>query len=306
MKMIEPIPLDYIEDPKNTVAVFKYFGGKSKMADKILNYFPKHITYVEPFCGSASLLFKKSQSKVEVINDLNSNIVNFFRVLQNNELADRLINRLVFTLYSREEKYLANELIKTSTDPVDKAWAWFVFQNQGFGGTRSVSWGKSLSTSNKGMADVCSSWRSKLKFLDKWHDRITKVQIDHVDALECIKYWDSKDTLFYIDPPYHEDTRFVSSSKKDKYEHEFNAFNHENLINLMRELSGQVVLSCYWHDSYSTLVEDGWKRVDFSSNCNIPGRTRQLKGDAVTNTSVDRVETILIKQHVTISQKVLW
>jgi DNA adenine methylase len=184
-------------------APFQYFGGKSKMLAKLLPLLPPHKVYVEPFCGAASLFFAKPPSPVEVLNDLNEDVVNVFRVLQNKETHEELRFRLMYTPYARAEFVRALEMRgQKDLTPVDRAWAFLVRQNMGVGGTAKTSgnWGR-VFISNQGCADVCNSWLMRLSMLDAWRWRLMTVQIDCRDALEVIRYWDSPDTLFYIDPP---------------------------------------------------------------------------------------------------------
>jgi DNA adenine methylase len=127
-------------------APFKYFGGKGKMLAKLLPLLPSHKVYVEPFCGAASLFFAKPTSPVEVLNDLNEDVVNVFRVLQNKETHEELRFRLMYTPYARSEFVRAIEMLdRKDLTPVDRAWAFMVRQNMGFGGKAGANggdWGR--------------------------------------------------------------------------------------------------------------------------------------------------------------------
>ena len=126
---------------------FRWFGGKSKHAERILSFLPSGRVYVEPFCGAASLFWQKEPHPVEVLNDLHSEIVNLFRVLQDPEKVKELEYRIHWTLYSREEfvKALRMEDQEGISD-IDRAWAFYVRQNQGFGGEANSegNWGRVL------------------------------------------------------------------------------------------------------------------------------------------------------------------
>lgn len=131
---------------------FSYYGGKQRLAARICNLLPPHTVYVEPFCGSAAVYFKKGLPQIEnhnshdyreVLNDLNGLIINFFRVMQEPEQMAALIHRLGWTVYSQDEHRKAKELCKSPVDnPVLMAWAWFCnvnfsFSNQAGAGFRT-------------------------------------------------------------------------------------------------------------------------------------------------------------------------
>jgi len=99
-----------------------------------------------------------------------------------------------------------------------------------------------------------------------WHGRLSRVQLDNRDALEVIRYWDSPETFFYIDPPYVADTR----KSKKIYNHETTDDHHQKLVSLLLKIRGGVVVSGYKHEIYAPLDEAGWKRYEFEAHCHIP------------------------------------
>ncbi len=112
---------------------FPWLGGKTALAPRIIPYFPPHTLYVEPFGGAANVLLNKKPAKVEVYNDANSMLVNFFQVLRDDDRKAALMRKLECTLYAREEYALALELLEDD-DPVTRAWAFFVAQCHGISG----------------------------------------------------------------------------------------------------------------------------------------------------------------------------
>jgi DNA adenine methylase len=202
-----------IPQPSRPMAPFQWLGGKGNLARWIIKFLPRGRIYVEPFAGAASVFWHLPEPyPVEVLNDLDDRIVNLYRVLQDREKFRELLHRLIWTPYSRAEfaKALAT-LQDPEADDVSGAWAFFVAQNQGFSGrpnTMTVGqWSRALSSTCRGMAMTTSKWRSRLKLLSYWHQRLSRVQIDSVDALQAIRYWDTSDTVFYVDPPYVPETR---------------------------------------------------------------------------------------------------
>jgi len=278
-------------------APFQYFGGKGNMLTKLLPLLPPHKVYVEPFCGAASLFFAKQPSPVEVLNDLNEDVVNVFRVLQNKETHEKLRFRLMYTPYARAEFVRAIEMLKQKDlTPVDRAWAFMVKQNMGFsGGIRANAgdWSRAF-TSNQGYAKVCNNWLMRLSMLDAWRWRLMLVQIDCRDALEVIRYWDSPDTLFYVDPPYVAETR----KTLDVYAYEMTVEQHKELVELLLGIKGKAVVSGYEHPLYSPFGQAGWKVHKFHTTCHAAGRVRGsgLQGNGSASAKVPRTEVVWVKE----------
>ena len=133
--------------------------------------------------------------------------------------------------------------------------------------------------------------------LDWWHQRLSRVQLDCRDALTVIQYWDSVNTVFYIDPPYLHDTRVVGSAAK--YHHECSDEHHRELVDLLLNIQGQVMLSGYPHISYDPLVEAGWQRMTKKTACHAAGRTRGsgLQGAGAALAKAPRTEALWIKRN---------
>jgi DNA adenine methylase len=288
--------LDRIPSPPRPMAPFQWPGGKGKLARWIIQYVPSGNIYVEPFAGAASVFWHlPTPFPVEVLNDLDGDIVNLYRVLQDKAKFEELAHRLIFTPYARAEFVRALQMAKdpTATD-IDRAWAFFVRQNQGFGGIATVpgDWGRALTLTNNGMAATTSSWRSRLKLLSFWHERLSRVQIDCIDGIECIKYWDTPETIFYVDPPYVADTR------KDRrlYKNEPALAYHERLVETILAAKGKVMLSCYDHPVYAPLSKAGWHRLTMETTCYMAGKIRgsKLRNLGAAKAHVPRTETLYL------------
>jgi len=289
--------LDSIPVPPRPMAPFQWAGGKSNIAHWIIQYVPAGRIYVEPFAGAASVFWHlPNPFPVEVLNDLDGDIVNLYRVLQDRAKFEALAHRLIFTPYARAEFERALRVLKdpNATD-IDRAWAFFVKQNQGFGGktkTTTGSWGRAIDKVRNNMAATTSKWRSCLKLLGSWHERLSRVQIDCTDGLACIKYWDTPDTVFYIDPPYVPDTRKFLRL----YKNEPDLGYHERLVETILTAKGKVLLSCYDHPVYFPLTKAGWHKLTKQTVCHMAGRIRgsKLQGPGAAKAHAPRTETLYL------------
>lgn len=267
-----------------------WFGGKGHMARKILPLFPEHHTYVEPFGGGASLLFAKRPSPVEVYNDLDSGLVQFFRVLRNKEKFEEFHRLVSLTPYAREEYNYCRENWTSQEDDVMRAYMWYVVARwarsgdfEG-GGVRTV-----ISESDRNMAATCSRWLSAIEMLPQIHTRIMRVQIEHQDFRTILDRYDTSETLFYCDPPYIQSTR-----SSGEYKHEMTENDHEDFVDLLLGLRGMAVVSGYAHPIYAPLDDSGWTRHDFETACHAAGRTRAtgILGEGAALEKQKRIETV--------------
>jgi DNA adenine methylase len=230
-----------------------------------------------------------------VLNDLDGDIVNLYRVLQDKGKFEELAHRLIFTPYARAEFARALQIDKdpNATD-IDRAWAFFVKQNQGFGGIAQMegSWGRVITLIRNNMAATTSRWRSGLKLLSFWHERLSRVQIDCIDGIECIKYWDTPETVFYIDPPY------VPATRKSRrlYKNEPSLAYYERLVESVLTAKGKVLLSCYDHPVFAPLAKGRWRKLTRETACYMAGRIRgsKLQGAGAAKAHVPRTETLYL------------
>lgn len=230
-------------------------GGKYSHLNYLLPLLPQTKVYVEPFAGSAAALLNREPSSMEIYNDLNSDIVNFFRVLRDNK--QELIRRLELTPFSREE---FGEAIESDfgDDGVEKARKFFIKMlqsrlNKVTGNLSIGRWNFSINPERRQTAGV-SRYTNKIKMLDVIAKRLLQVQIEHYPALKVIELYDSPDTLFYCDPPYPLGTR----SHHKIYKHEMSDFDHRKLAEKLRNVNGLVALSSYDCDMINELYA-GWQ-----------------------------------------------
>jgi len=210
-----------------------YYGGKQQMLRHILPLIPDHVLYCEPFCGGAAVFWSKQPSRVEVINDSNEELINFYRVLQT-RFKD-LHQKVKTTLHSRKQHKQAWEIYQAPADhdEVTRAWAIFVLSSQGFGSQLGGSWGydrKKGSIATKVM-------NKKRQFTDALRERIERTQIDCQEALRVIKAFDSIDSFFYLDPPY------PGTNQGHYGGYTFNDI--EELLQILVTIKGKFLLSNY-------------------------------------------------------------
>jgi DNA adenine methylase len=173
---------------------FRYAGGKQLLAPLIVDLIPRHKVYVEPFFGAGSVFFSQ-KSEIEVVNDLNGDLIAFYRCLQDKVKYEELQHRLNFTLYSRAEYYRADDILfgGGKHSDIDRAWAFFVCASQSFGAIVKPKLGWGVSREKKGPPSV---FTGKISTLSKYHERLRNAYIDNRDAIECMKQWDTADTFF--------------------------------------------------------------------------------------------------------------
>jgi DNA adenine methylase len=243
---------------KITRPALKYYGGKWKIADWIISFFPDHINYVEPCGGAASVLLRKPLSPLETYNDIDGRIVNFFKVLRDHPEA--LVSKIKLTPWSRVEQRLAKEL---SEDPIEDARRFFVSCWQSFSGGKKSSWRASADYSRRPRSPGADM--IEIEHLFAVADRLMNVQFECGDALSIIKKYDNPNALLYFDPPYTRSSR----ANKDFYTFEVDDNFHVTAAGLLNDCQGMVVVSGYACPEYQEFYEDReWIRFDKDVVCN--------------------------------------
>jgi len=287
------IPEFFHKSKKIPSSLAYYPGGKGMYAQRIIDILPKGVRYLEPYCGMANVFARIKDFQIVALNDIDKIIVNIFRVLQNDNLYDKLMNRLIYTLYSQEEFKLAIDVLRKPDehDEIEKAWAFFVTQNQGFAGIAKTYgyWGRRL---DKQSIPLPITWQQKIANIHWWHEKLFNVYLDNRDAIDFIKFWDHEDgeSVFYIDPPYMTNT----AVSKEIYGNETDNVHHTNLVTTLCSLKGKGVLSCYDDETYYPLLEHGWRKETFATTTMMG---RRIRKSVVKNekTVGKRIETMYIK-----------
>jgi DNA adenine methylase len=232
--------------------LFKYTGSKWDIAPWIISHFPEHRIYVEPYCGSASVLLQKERSHLEILNDLSGSIVNLFRVIR--ERADELAAVVEMTPWS-EEEYQLVEKSYTDGDELEQARRFLVRSWQAHGGTMyQVSGWKHNGL--KGNVYPSKLWTKLPDRILAVVERLRGVEIRNREALEIIKYYDHPDVLLFLDPPYVLGTR-----NRKYYLHEMTDSEHIEMLELLNKHSGAIVLSGYDHPIYSERLKHWHKET---------------------------------------------
>ena len=239
-----------------TRPAMRYHGGKWRIAPWIISHFPAHKLYVEPFAGAASVLLRKSRVHGEIINDIDGDVVNLFRVLRDPAAAAELERLVRLTPFSREEFQLSYE---TTTDPVERARRLIVRVFMAFGTTsirknRTGFRARSYERNTTGAADW-ATWPRQIRL---FVERLQGVIIENKDALDCIRLHDGPLTLFYVDPPYLEETRTAGLRG---YRNELTDEDHRRLIDCLLSVKGMVALSGYANEMYDSALVS-WRRIE--------------------------------------------
>lgn len=253
--------------------VLRYFGGKWRIGEWIISHFPPHRCYVEPFGGAASVLLQKTPSPIEVYNDADGEVVNFFRMLR--DRAGELAMAIDLTPYAKSELELT---YTPAADELERARRMFVRSWQGRGGARA-QWrtGWRYQRSDNQRKHTASDWNEAARLLDV-AARFKTVQVDHDEAIPLIRRYDTSETLFYCDPPYVASTRGKRWATH-AYTHEMDDQAHRELAAALHGIKGMAVVSGYPSPLYDELYGD-WQSYTLTT------RTEDRGGDKPTATEV--------------------
>lgn len=242
--------------------ILRYHGGKWKLAPWIIANMPEHAVYVEPFGGGGSVLLRKERLSAECYNDLDGQIVNVFRVLQDPGHAAELCQRILLVPFARAE---FERTYTPPKDAIERACFTIMRSFMGFGSdsnTRKHRTGfRSMMTDERILP--AANWRRWPESVVEFVDRLRGVVIEERPAIEVILRMDRKQTCFYVDPPYVTSTRSTMQrgTSGRGYAHEMTDADHSTLAEVLRNVKGMVLLSGYRCTLYDELYE-GWNRLD--------------------------------------------
>lgn len=278
--------MEVLQQPKADTPI-SYYGGKQKLVPHIIPLFPKHNLYAEPFVGGGAVFWSKPPSHVEVINDTNRELINFYEICQNEfvELEKMVRISLHSRSYHRDAKVINENPHMFSR--LKRAWAIWVLAQQSFSAMLDGSWGYDISknTTSKKIA------RKRADFTEKYAIRLQNVQIECTDALRIIKSRDNKDAFFYCDPPYYNS----DCGHYDGYTLE----DFEMLLKTLSNVEGKFMLSSYPSDILSQYTSEfGWFTKSMEQSVSVANKTdkRKTKVEVMTanyDLSNPREETTL-------------
>jgi DNA adenine methylase len=240
-------------------SAIRYHGGKHRLAPWIISHFPAHRVYTEVYGGAASVLLRKAPAAAEVYNDIDGEIVNFFRVLRNPMQARELKRLLRLTPYAREEHELS---ALPDGDPIEQARRTLIRANMSFGSTGVArATGFRIYTGTGRNGTPLDDWISLPDLLPLLTERLRLVHIENRPALDVLRRHDAEDALHYVDPPYVLVTRTTHVQEWHQgYKHEMSDDEHRALATVLHALKGSVVLSGYQCPLYAELYPD-WRQV---------------------------------------------
>lgn len=255
--------LDIVQRPRGgKLIAFGWYGGKFSHLNWLLPLLPKCHHYCEPFAGSAAVLLNRAPSPVETYNDVDGEVVNFFRVLRNEK--ESLVQAIALTPFSREEFALAVSPQREPLSDIERARRFFVRARQartGLAQTASLGrWANCKNTTRSGMSGVVSRWLGSVEMLPLLAERLLRVQIENRPAEAIVQLYDDPGTLFYCDPPYVHESRGDSKA----YAYEMSDADHAKFAQLLRLCKAKIVVSGYRSQLYDRLYK-GWRRIDAES-----------------------------------------
>jgi len=206
-----------------------YLGGKSLLVDTIVPLIPPHKVYVEPFAGAAWVLFGKEPSKVEVLNDINVDIVNLYRVVKNH--MEEFVRTFKWILVSREEFERFKKLPPETLTDIQRAVRFFYLLKNGYASKLDFSTFSSSKTSKSSFNILRIE-----EMLSDAHIRLSRVYIENKPYQHIIEKFDGKDTCFYVDPPYYNCEHYYGKGI-------FERSDFDTLKGLLSAVQGRFIMS---------------------------------------------------------------
>jgi DNA adenine methylase len=245
-----------------------YYGGKQQLAKIILGLIPPHRLYCEPFLGGGAIFFAKEPSKVEVINDTNGEIVNFYQVAQENLPA--LQKEITLSLHSRRQHHHAQVIYQTPElfDRVKRAWAVWMLANGSYGCklTGGFAYGRVGANHSRALDNK----RTKF-FVDDYTGRLKRVQIESHDALKIIESRDIEDAFFYLDPPY-------VGSDQGHYDG-YTQADFDALLAILKGIKGKFLLSSYRNEALANFTrKNKWHTLELKMSSSMTHGSKNQRG----------------------------
>jgi len=243
-----------------------YYGGKQKLANTIVKMIPEHILYAEPFIGGGAVFFAKDKSPVEVINDTNKELVNFYEIVQHDFVS--LEKEIKISLHSRDVHRRATVIYQNPDmfDKLKRAWAVWVLSAQSFSAMLDGSWGYDISKNSTSK----KIHNKRESFTEEYAIRLQEVQIECTDAIRIINSRDSIKSFFYCDPPYY-------NSDCGHYDG-YTIDDFENLLKTLAKIEGKFLLSSYPSKLLKQYSKEyGWHTVEVEMDVTVAAKSGKRK-----------------------------
>lgn len=250
----------------------RYWGGKQQLSAQIISLIPEHLCYTEAFFGGGAVFFSKPPSKIEMINDLNDNMVNFYRMMKKNfgQLAEEIDLTLFSEFQYNEAKKLWKIGFSDGEDNVKRAWSVFVLSQQGFNGIMGSTW---TYTNEKNVAKRFD--QLKKEFAVKYINRLENTQIFCRDAISVIEDTDGPDVFHFIDPPYfNSDMAHYGGYSEEDF---------KRLLKLLEDIQGRFLLTSYPSEVLADFTNrNGWGTINNEMHLSASNTAGKKKTEVFT------------------------
>lgn len=237
-------------------AIMKYPGSKWSIADWIINFFPEHHSYLEPFFGSGAVFFNKPRSNIETVNDLDGNVVNLFEWIKRD--PEQLAHEIYWTPYARQ--VYEDTFTRVPENSLQKAVDFYIRLNMGYGyRTNGYREGWKNDVQGREKAYAAKDWKELPEKIMQAAERLRGVQIENRLAAELIERFNYPKVLVYADPPYVMGTR-----NGKQYRCEMDDQGQYDLLDVLLAHKGPVLLSGYDSELYNSRLK-GWHREENTS-----------------------------------------
>ena len=252
--------------PKN---LFTYYGGKTNLIDTILPMIPPHDIYIEPFVGGGSIFFAKQRSKMEIINDLNDNLINLYKVARHPKMRQHLFNLIQQSLYAESTYKKCRTIYNNPTKhkAVPRAFATWYMHNTGYAGKANEGWARSKTAE----IDLPKKFNSmKESFLNS-AARLENTTIFCENAIDSLNRINNNTVFAYIDPPYHNaKCGHYTLLKKESY--------FITLLETLQAFNGKFLLSSYESEPLTQFInQNNWNSIQIKQNNSMSGRRTEQK-----------------------------
>lgn len=234
-------------------AIIKYPGSKWSLVDWIISFFPPHHSYLEPYFGSGAILFNKTPSNIETVNDLDSNVINLFRWIKND--PERLAREVYYTPYARQ--VYEETFGRIEKNSLYKAVNFLICCQMGYGfrtNGEKVGWKRDVQGRERAYA--AADWRDLPERILQAAVRLRGVQIEHRPAVGLIRDYNYDNVLIYCDPPY-----VLSTRHGKQYKVEMTDADHVELLEALTNHKGPALISGYETELYNDLL-NGWHKEE--------------------------------------------